>query len=324
MLQVKTGRMIPLDYKSLQSACMNNPSANAEYQQRQYDTAYAKAISLPSEGLVWERASVQAAAEKEMRALKFYIMSLCRAAENRLHIRNVRLTIGSDTFIATSNADVQALHEEARKLRDTQEAVSFYAQYQYSNPTEGRHLKRGNVWIAEGSYRPLLGMAGVVSHTMESCAVCDTEGLIWKLADQKGRQDARALTECNVSILMTHEAWQGDIQFDAYWPLATDEPAQVQIQSLLAQLPFCAETNNGCRSTHSVQKLHLNAEQAICMVNTLRELGAVIKQADGELQLECTLFPAGYLESVDDAPLTFVDIAGGKSCIISMKACTFQ
>lgn len=392
MLQVKTGRMIPLDYKSLQSACMNNPSANAEYQQSQYDHAYAKAMDfscLPTEGLVWERASVRAATEKERQALscmemrkentrifsaafskyleelhaakgsrsrasiskwkrpkvedalteqersaanqrehslgslKYYIMGFCRAAETNLHIRNVRLTIGNDTFIATSNADVQALREQARKLCNTQEAVSFYAQYQYANPTEGKLLRWGHLFITDGSYRPLLGIAGGVSRAMDFCAVCGTEGLMWKLSDQNGRQDAHALTECNVSTLMTHEDWQGDIQLDAYWPLATDQSAQAQILSLLAQLPFGTETDNKCRTTHSEQQLHLNAEQAIFMMNTLRKLSAVIKQAEGELQLECTLFPAGYLESTDEKPFTLVRTAGGKSGIVSIKACTF-
>lgn len=361
MLQVKTGNKISLDYKSLQTACMNNPSANIEYQQSQYYAAYAKAVNLPclpNEGLVWERASVRAATEKEwsskshansskqvcmkaedvlteqergtatrreysLGSLKYYIMGLCRAVENNLHIRNVRLTIGSETVTATSNADVQALREQARKLRNTQEAVSFYAQYQYANPTEGKSLKWGNIFITDGSYRPMFGMASGVSYTMDFCAVCDTEGSTWTLATQKGRQGARALTECNESTLMKHEDWQGNIQFNAYWPLATDEPTQAQIQSLLVQLPFDTETDIDSRTTHSKQKLHLNAEQAIFMVNTLRELSAVIKQADGELQLECTLFPAGYLESVDEKPLTLVNITGGKSCIISMKAGTF-
>lgn len=359
MLQVKTGKKLSLDYKNLQAACMRNPSANAEYQQRQYYTAYTKAIDLPylpNVGLAWERASVCATTEKEkvnkshtssckqarrkagdilteqeqkvahqrehsLGSLKYYIMGLCRAAENNLHIRNVRLTIGSKTVIATSNADVQALREQARKIRNTQEAVSFYAQYQYTNPTKGTPL--GNILSTDGSYRPLLCVAGGVSRTMDSCAICDTEGRIWMLANQKGRRDAHALTECNVSILRTHEEWQGNIQLDAYWPLATDEPAQTQIHSLLAQLPFVTETDSDCRTTHSEQKLQFNAEQAIFAVNTLRELSAVIRQADGELQLECTLFPAGYLESVDEKPLTFLNIDGGKSGIVSMKVGIF-
>ena len=72
MLQVKTGREIMLDYKSLQQACMNNPAANIEYQRIQYVNAWAKATHynpLPNEGLVWERASVRAATERESQAI---------------------------------------------------------------------------------------------------------------------------------------------------------------------------------------------------------------------------------------------------------------
>ena len=68
MLRVKTGKDIPLDYKSLQQACMMNPAANIQYQQMQYMTAWAKAKNfhpLPNEGLVWERASVRAATANE-------------------------------------------------------------------------------------------------------------------------------------------------------------------------------------------------------------------------------------------------------------------
>lgn len=390
MLRVKTGREISLDYKSLQQACMMNPAANAEYQQTQYYAAYAKAIEfscLPDEGLVWERASVRAATEKEMQALtrkeknredlhlfsvalrqlleevradeekgnkphaslrnrkcpktediltvqerreankrehslgslKYYIMGLCRAAERNLQIRNVRLTIGDETVIAKSNSDVQALRQQARKFRDTKDAVSFYAHYQYANPEEGKCRKCGKIHITDGSYRPLLGMAGGVSCTMDSCVVSNTEGTIWKLADQDGRQDARALTDCHVSALMTEENWQGDIQLDAYWPLAADELSQVQIRSLLAQLPFDTAADIDCRTAHADEKLQLNAEQAVSMVNTLRELSAVIKQVDGELQLECTLFPAGYLESIEEKPLRFIEISIGKSGIVSLK-----
>lgn len=390
MLWVKTGKDIPLDYKSLQQACMMNPAANAEYQQTQYYAAYAKAIKfscLPDEGMVWERASVRAATEKEKQALtrneksredwrlfsvafsqfleevraekekgnrphaslrnrkcpkaediltvqerreankreyslgslKYYIMGLCRAAESNLQIRNVRLTIGDETVIVTSNADVQALREQARKLRGTHEAVSFFAHYQYVNPSSGKHHKCGNVHVRDGSFRPLLGIAGGVSYTMESCAVSNTEGTIWMLADRDGRQDTNALAECPVSTLLTQENWQGDIQLDAYWPLAADEPSQEQMRSLLAQLPFDAVADIDCRTAHANEKLQLNAEQAVFMVNTLRELSAVIKQVDGELQLECTLFPAGYLESIEEKPLRFMEISIGKSGIVSLK-----
>lgn len=373
MLRVKIGREIALDYKSLQQACMMNPTANAEYQQTQYYAAYAKAIEfscLPDEGLVWERASVRAATAKERHAgnakewnrqfvqnrfasilgrevkpmvdpltpeerrqwgqrayelggLKYYIMGLCRAAERNLQIRNVRLTIGDGTVIAKSNSDVQALREQARKLRDTKEAVCFYAHYQYTNPTEGKHLKCGNIFVTDGSFRPLLGIAGGASCTMESCAVSNTEGTIWKLADQDGRQDANALAECPVSTLLTQENWQGDIQLDAYWPLASDELSQMQIRSLLAQLPFSIAANFNCRTANADERLHLNAEQAMSMVNTLREVSAVIKQVDGELQLTCTLFPAGYLELTDEKPLRFMDISTGKSGIVSLKTGLF-
>lgn len=373
MLRVKTGKDIPLDYKSLQQACMMNPAANAEYQQTQYYAAYAKAIGfryLPDEGLVWERASVRAATanerqagsakdwnrqvvqnrfasilgreaklmvdpltpeerrqlgqrEYELGSLKYYIMGLCRAAENNLQICNVRLTIGDEAIVVKSNADVPALREQARKLRDTKEAVSFFAHYQYTNPLEGKLCKCGNVHVRSGSFRPLLGVAGGVSCTMDSCAVCNTEGTIWMLADQDGRQDDRALNECNVSVLMTVGQWQGDIQLDVYWPLATDEPSQVQIRSLLAQLPFGTEADIDCRTAHSEQNLFLTAEQAMCMVDTLRELSAVIKQADGELQLKCTLFPAGYLEAADEKPLRFMDLSISKGGIVSLKTGTF-
>ena len=59
------------------------------------------------------------------------------------------------------------------------------------------------------------------------------------------------------------------------------------------------------------------------MVNTLREVSAVIKQVDGELQLTCTLFPAGYLELTDEKPLRFMDISTGKSGIVSLKTGLF-
>lgn len=259
----------------------------------------------------------------ELGGLKYYIMGLCRAAENNLQIRNVRLTIGDDAVIVTSNADVQALREQARKLRGTHEAVSFFAHYQYVNPSSGKRHKCGNVHVSDGSFRPLLGIAGGVSCTMESCAVSNTEGTIWMLADQDGRQDANALAECPVSTLLTQENWQGDIQLDAYWPLAADEPAQMQIQSLLAQLPFSTAANFDCRTANADEKLHLNAEQAMSMVNTLREVSAVIKQVEGELQLTCTLFPAGYLELTDEKPLRFMDISTGKSGIVSLKTGLF-
>lgn len=373
MLQVKTGKEIPLDYKSLQQACMMNPEANIQYQQIQYISAWAKAKNihpLPNEGLVWEHASVRAATANERQAgsakewnrqyrqnrfarilgrevkpmvdpltpeerkqwgqraydlggLKYYIMGLCRAAESNLQIRNVRLTIGDEAVIVTSNADVQALREQARKLRDTKEAVSFYAHYQYANPEEGRCRKCGKIHITDGSYRPLLGIAGSVSRIMESCAVSNTEGTIWMLADRDGRQDANALAECPVSTLLTQDNWQGDIQLDAYWPLAADEPAQVQLRSLLAQLPFSIATDFDCRTANADEKLNLNAEQAMSMVNTLREVSAVIKQAEGELQLTCTLFPAGYLESTEEKPLRLMDISIGKSGIVSLKTGLF-
>lgn len=394
MLRVKTGREIALDYKSLQQACMMNPTANAEYQQTQYYAAYAKAIEfscLPDEGLVWERASVRAATEKEMQALtrneknkedlhlfsvalsqflkevraekekgnrpheslrnrkcpkaediltvqerreankrehslgslKYYIMGLCRAAEGNLQICNVRLTIGDETVIITSNAEVEELREQARKLRGTYEAVSFFAHYQYVHPGEGKRRKCGNVHVRDGSFRPMLGMAGGVSCTMDSCVVSNTEGTIWKLADQDGRQDANALAECPVSTLLTQENWQGDIQLDAYWPLASDELSQMQIRSLLAQLPFSIAAYFDCRTANADEKLHLNAEQAMSMVNTLREVSAVIKQAEGELQLTCTLFPAGYLELTNEKPLRFMDISTGKSGIVTLKTGLF-
>lgn len=373
MLWVKTGKDIPLDYKSLQQACMMNPAANIQYQQMQYMTAWAKAKNfhpLPNEGLVWERASVRAATANERQAgsakewnrqfvqnrfasilgrevkpmvdpltpeerrqwgqrayelggLKYYIMGLCRATENNLQIRNVRLTIGDEAVIVTSNADVQILREQARKLRGTHEAVSFFAHYHYVNPSNGKRYKCGNIHVHDGSFRPLLGIAGGVSCTMESCAVSNTEGTIWMLADQDGRQDANALAECPVSTLLTQENWQGDIQLDAYWPLAADELSKVQIRSLLAQLPFSIAANFDCRTANADEKLHLNAEQAMSMVNTLREVSAVIKQAEGELQLTCTLFPAGYLELTDEKPLRFMDISTGKSGIVSLKTGLF-
>lgn len=373
MLQVKTGKETPLDYKSLQQACMMNPEANIQYQQIQYISARAKAKNihpLPNEGLVWERASVRAATANERQAgsakewnrqfaqnqfasilgrevkpmvdpltpeerkqwgqrayelggLKYYIMGLCRAAESNLQIRNVRLTIGDETVIVTSNADVQALREQARKLRGTHEAVSFVAHYQYINPSSGKRHKCGNVHVRDGSFRPLLGIAGGVSCTMESCAVSNTDGTIWMLADRDGRQDANALIECPVSTLLTQKNWQGDIQLDAYWPLAADELSQVQIRSLLAQLPFSIAANFDCRTANADEKLHLNAEQAMSMVNTLREVSAEIKQVDGELQLTCTLFPAGYLELTDEKPLRFMDISTGKSGIVSLKTGLF-
>lgn len=373
MLQVKTGREIMLDYKSLQQACMNNPAANIEYQRIQYVNAWAKATHynpLPNEGLVWERASVRAATERESQAisskewdkeyvrnqfanllgrevkpmvdiltaeerrqsgqrayelgsLKYYIMSLCRAAESNLQIRNVRLTIGDETVVVTSSAEVQALREHARKLRGTHEAVSFFAHYQYANPVDGKRHKWGNVYICDGSFRPLLGMAGSVSCTLDFCAVYDSRGKYWKVIDSNGRKNEQALEKSSPSVLMKHEQWQGNIQLNVSWQLAADEPMQVQIRSLLAQLPFGVDEENNCRTVLCDETLHLTADQAISMVDTLRELNTLIKQTEGEMQLDCTLYPAGTLETPKERPLDFVDISTGKSGRVSLKTGTF-
>lgn len=292
---------------------------NKQFVQTQFAGMLGKEVEPMVDPLTPEERRQLGWREYELGSLKYYIMGLCRAAEGNLQIRNVRLTIGDETVIITSNAEVEELREQARKLRGTYEAVSFFAHYQYVHPGEGKRRKCGNVHVRDGSFRPLLGMAGGVSCTMDSCVVSNTEGTIWKLADQDGRQDARALTDCHVSALMTEENWQGDIQLDAYWPLAVDEPSQEQMRSLLAQLPLDAVADIDCRTAHADEKLQLNAEQAMSMVNMLRELSAVIKQVDGELQLECTLFPAGYLESIEEKPLRFIEISIGKSGIVSLK-----
>lgn len=261
--------------------------------------------------------------EVSLGCLKYYIMSLCRAAEGNLQIRHVRLTIGDETVVVTSNAEVQALREHARKLRGTYEAVSFFAHYQYANPSEGKHWKCGKIHITKGSYRPLLGIAGGVAGTMDSCAVCDTQGRVWMLADKDGNRNVQALTDNNPAALMAHEVWQGDIQLNVSWPLATDEPLQVQIRSLLAQLPFGVDEENNCRTVLCDETLHLSPDQAIAMVDTLRELNTLIKQTEGEMQLDCTLYPAGTLETTKERPLDFVDISTGKSGRVSLKTGTF-
>ena len=394
MLHVKTGMELALDYKSLQLACMSNPQANVEYGKKQYYAAYAKAIGfrplLPN-GLVWERASVRAATEKEKQALgqkefqrqednsasaafsewfkewsspqkdesrlselrqrlknpqvedtltrqerndayrraytlgglKYYIMALCRATDGILQIHNVRLTIGSETVVATSNADVQALREHARKLRGTNEAVSFFAHYQYSTPNSGKYNKFGNVYIQDGSFRPLLGMAGGASIAMDSCAVYNPEEKIWMLTNKDGKWNEQALVDCDQNVLTMCSNWCSDIDMDIYWPLSSDELTQSHIENLISCLPAAAEAENGCRTIRFHEKLHLAAEQAVTMVETLRELSAAVKQIEGEVQFECSMCPADYAVNHEDRPLDLVCITASKNGRIVLKTGKF-
>ena len=58
-------------------------------------------------------------------------------------------------------------------------------------------------------------------------------------------------------------------------------------------------------------------------VKTNLTLNTLIKQTEGEMQLDCTLYPAGTLETTKERPLDFVDISTGKSGRVSLKTGTF-
>lgn len=250
--------------------------------------------------------------EYALGSLKHYIMGLCRATESAAQVCRVRLTIGDTTVTVKSNAEITALREHARKLRGTYEAVSFFARYQYANSDNGRLRKYGNVYIRDGAFRPLLGIANGASTYMDSCAIFDVQEKYWQLAGKDEKWDEQALMECNPEILQSHPHWQGTLTLDVHWPFATEESCQEQIRGLLSLLPVSMNEDNGGRTVLFAGEVLLSSENAMAMVDALQELGLAIKQADGELQINCTLYPAGALETTEELPLDIVDISVSK------------
>lgn len=249
-------------------------------------------------------------------SLKYYVMNLCRALENteeyRLDLHRIRLTIGDETIVISSRAEASLLHAFAKKLRNTNEAVQFFAEYDYANPDNGKTIKCGTVYMQPTGWRPLLGYAG---NTNADCVIYSQSRDYWLMRDHAGHQDEYTLASTDSSAIEEHPYWWVSFGLKASWPLHTPAVQQQELRHIAETFYALAGVSLPQKFGRTIfidREITANIPDILLLEQNIKKVLSLLKEADGTFDLNCWMIPADYFDAHDERPLDLVQLYAQK------------
>ena len=321
LIRIKAGVDIELAYNTLAPLCLTNVTDPHKYEEIKQDESLMKnkpVCILPANGRVWEKVQIQNSEKSyDSGTLRYYLFSLCRVLEQddaQIQINRLSLSIGNETRELREKEDIPLFRDHIRKIKHAHHDITYSADYHYHNNPDRAYYKCGQVYLSAGGYRPLIGYYGACGDNV----LYSEEENSWLFTSDTSAaelhyQNRKVLKPCSCDFILSKSSWRGSLSIDWQLPFhaSTEEKSQtLDLEKTIVNSLFTEEYKKDLSEQHQQIEFsgQLDSKNLRHILDTLGELVTLVRQADGEVNVNCWFIPSGFLESKEETTFEFFTV----------------